>query len=147
MRLTVFFLVFYSIVSCSDHGYQERNLQDNEMYYVIDQPYLEQNPDSIENDSIMFFTEFYFEYNILLIDTLSAIYYYKMPFYCLTGREIWNELKPYYVGMNPEWFRQSVRVDNIISVIIQDSTESINTYLASYADIGIRSTRLDIQNG
>lgn len=79
--------------------------------------------DSVTGDTIQFMRDFYFEYNIILIDTIQEVFYHKDKIRCMTGYS-WNNILPFYSFMNKDDFNKCASAKQIEDIILSDSSFS-----------------------
>ena len=135
MRTIILITLFLlSIIGCRQLE-QEKDVLNESNIYVI-----KHNYEKLQDDSIDFIIrEFYFDYNIILIDSLPEIFYHKKHFYCLYGAEL-NNAEPYYRNLKVECFQSVLRPDDLILLLQNDSIRPRSIYLISNKD-SIRDNR------
>lgn len=127
LKINCFLILFFSFVCCQS---QESNdsIPGKEEVFII--KHFDQNErfQSILADSLEFYRiEYYFDYNIILIDTIPDIYYHKKRFFCLTGREMRNNL-PFFRNLQPEYFQKNMSITEILNQVLSDSIRAESVY-------------------
>ena len=102
--------------------------------YIIQKANSKPRIDSLTGKSIQFIREFYFDYNIILIDTLSSSYFHKKRFYCLTGNDIWNNSLPIFRNLRPEYFEKAETIEMVLKRILENDEKIQRVYLISNKD-------------
>lgn len=122
------------LFGCSSNNANHDHNLTKENIFIIDKDRPFKNSISSPDTNTIVITEYYFDYNVLLIDTLKELYYSTLPFYCLAGREIENNFLPYYVGFDKNSFQKSDDTYALINLISRDSSEDKTVYLVSNTD-------------
>lgn len=118
-------LILIILISCQNEQ-KLKTLKDSEIYVIkTSSPY--------DKDDSFKFREFYFNYNIIMIDSIPEIYYHKKRFNCLTGTEPNNTL-PNFCNLKPENFLASNNTSELIKIIVNDSEIPKRVYLISSND-------------
>lgn len=128
IKINFFFLFIFSFACCQCQVNNE-NISVKKEVYVIKHIDKNNSIDSITGDTILFSIEFYFDYNIILVDTIPDIYYHKKRFYCLTGSEFGNKL-PYFRNIQPEHFQKNTNITDILNQILSDTIRPKRLYIA-----------------
>lgn len=102
--------------------------------YIIKKANSKPRIDSLTGKPIQFIREFYFDYNIILIDTLSSSYFHKKRFYCLTSNDIWNNSLPIFRNLKPEYFEKAETVEMVLKRILENDEKVESVYLISNKD-------------
>lgn len=103
--------------------------------FIIKKPSLETiQIDSITGDTIRIIRDFYFDFNIILIDTIDEVYYHKDIQREMTGCP-WNNTLPIYSFMKKDDFFKCASTENIENIILNDTLFSRdNIYMVSNKD-------------
>lgn len=110
------------------------NSENDIQQYVIQKADSQIRTDSITGEPILTYREFYFDYNIILIDSLSPIYSHKKRFYCLTGSNIWNNTLPIFRNLKPGYFEKYEENDLLLNEILGSENEIKRVNLISNKD-------------
>ena len=131
MRIKIIpILILVTLFGCQNE-HQMRTSENSEIYVIRSVPEDTQN-DSMSNGTITF-REFYFDFNIILIDSISEIYFHKKHFYCLTGTNPNNKL-PHFRNLKPEYFQTSKNTSELIKLILKEIQNPERVYLISSND-------------
>lgn len=134
MRSLSFFIIVSFFVTSCYFEHQEKKERENRESYVIKVADTNRiRYDSLTGEEIIPIRAYYFDYNIILIDSLDEIYYHKQRFFCLTGREIPNNL-PFFRNLKPEYFNKSKNLGELLNQISIDSIPAKNVYLVANTD-------------
>ena len=134
MRSLSFFIIVSIFVTSCYFEHQEKKERENRESYVIKVADTNRiRYDSLTGEEIIPIRAYYFDYNIILIDSLDEIYYHKQRFFCLTGREIPNNL-PFFRNLKPEYFNKSKNLGELLNQISIDSIPAKNVYLVANTD-------------
>ncbi|MDL2311921.1 hypothetical protein LJC68_03475 [Bacteroidales bacterium OttesenSCG-928-B11] len=118
-RFLLILIFLFSFFSCNTND--KKN--ENEDFYVIKH----KDYSKVDTDEISIMVEYYFDYNIILLDSISDIYYHKKRWGCRTGREFNGNL-PYFGFLQPKDFIKTEDLDNlkgrVLADMLSDSTET-----------------------
>lgn len=90
--------------------------------------------DSVTGDTIEFMRVFYFDYNIILIDSVPDVYYHKDFFHCYTDYPL-NNILPFYAFMDVDDFYKCASAKEMEDIILKDSSFSRDRlYIVSNKD-------------
>lgn len=90
--------------------------------------------DSVTGDTIDFMRVFYFDYNIILIDTVPSVYYHKGFSYCDASYPF-NNILPFYAFMDVDDFYKCASAKHMVDIILKDSSFSKDRlYIVSNKD-------------
>ena len=131
-------LVFViSILSCNTPSSHNSALskRDTIPTYIIHKPDFSPPIDSISGDTMLIIVNYYHDINIILIDSLSQIYYHRKRFVCggCMGEQK-QSILPQFVGLEP---KRLIRIDSskkIVKEILQDEEVPKRVYLVSNKD-------------
>lgn len=134
IRIVISVILLTSILSGCESSSKENTRFETEAY-IIKKPSLNTiQIDSITGDTIMFITDFYFDYNIILIDTIQEVFYHKDKHQCMTENS-WNNILPFYSFMNKDDFYKCASIKQIEDIILNDSSFSKDyIYIVSNKD-------------
>ncbi len=125
----IFSLILFTITCCNGKLKNE-DISDVREIYIIKS--LDTKKEYNDTNTLTI-VEFYLDYNILLVDSLKDIYYHKKRFYCLYGRDSFVRL-PYFRNLQPEYFKKSKIVEEVINLILRDSIRPKRVYIACNQD-------------
>lgn len=123
------FIFLVSITGCQN--IQRFDDSSDQAFYVIQAATQDQN--SASSSGTIRFRIFYFDYNIILIDSIPEIYYHGKRFYCKTGAEPNNQM-PFFYHFTPDDFHPVEKVPDLMHVILSDSVIPQRVYLISNTD-------------
>lgn len=130
-NIAIIIFLTLTIIGCgNNHHRLEKDIQQ----YVIKKAKHKVNIDSITENPIPFIKEFYFDYNIILVDTLRSIYFHEKRFYCLTGSDVWNNSLPIFRNLKPDYFEKEDKIELVLNRIIKSKKEIERVYLISNKD-------------
>jgi hypothetical protein len=129
MYVTLFLLTL--IVGC-DNLDSESKAKNQE--YIVQKASTKVRLDSLTGDTVPFIREFYFDYNIILIDTISPVYLHQNRFQSLTGLAVWNNDLPVYRYLKPEYFEKIAKIEMVLKRILESEKEIERVYLISNKD-------------
>lgn len=91
-------------------------------YFIIKRPDLAKIQFNHKTgDTIHSIIDFYFDYNIILIDTINEIYYHGDRVQCMTGYQM-NNILPFFAFMNKEYFKKCISIEQVKNIIDKDSS-------------------------
>lgn len=122
-KLTYLFILILAN-SCQNHSSSQNISDDSDSISTSDKS---------DNKNTLFVREFYFDYNIIFIDSISKIFFHKARFYCATGEDFNNNL-PYFRNLKPDYFEVALNTSELLKIIINDENITEHVYLISNND-------------
>jgi len=141
MKRIRYLLIFCSIwffVACSRFDAKlEKNTIDSIPLYVIKKPNLAARIDSLTGDTIPVFISYYFDFNIILIDSLPQIYYHKKKWVCSGCMgAVTDEMDkhPRLIGLQPDMLIEVDGIDRLSQKLFSEDTTPNSVYIVSNRD-------------
>ena len=125
--------MLFSFACCQRQENNDSILEKEEVFIIKHFDQNESFQSSLADTLQMYRIEYYLDYNIILIDTISDIYYHKKRFYCLTGLEMRNNL-PFFRNLQPEYFQKNTSITEILNQVLSDSIKPERVYIAFNRD-------------
>ena len=129
----IYLLIFLAVLMVGCHNNISKSGNDIQQY-VIQKADYQIRTDSITGEPIQVFREFYFDYNIILIDSIGSIYFHKKRFYCLTGSDVWNNTLPVFRNLKSDYFEKLDEIELLLNEILDSENETERVYLISNKD-------------
>lgn len=120
----IYILIFVLAYSCQNNPSRKNVSKDSDSISTCDKS---------NNIDTLFIREFYFDYNIIFIDSISKIYFHKKQFYCRNGNDFNNNL-PYFRNLKPDYFKVSLNNSELLKIIISEENITKRVYLISNTD-------------
>jgi len=118
LKTILFFLFILLFAACSSNSSENVvEISDSIPTYIIQKPDSFARIDSLTGDTTLVDIEYYYDFNIILIDSLSQIYYHRKRWVC--GGCVGNQLRsnlPDFIGLMPD---QIIREDSL-NVVLRD---------------------------
>jgi len=133
LKINCFLILLFSFACCQRQENNDSILEKEEVFIIKHFDQNESFQSSLADTLQMYRIEYYLDYNIILIDTISDIYYHKKRFYCLTGLEMRNNL-PFFRNLQPEYFQKNTSITEILNQVLSDSIKPERVYIAFNRD-------------
>ena len=127
--LGIFLLI--TILACNNINSQFKG---KNQIYSIQKAKSELSIDSLTNKPKQLIREFYLDYNIILIDTLSSVYFHKKKFLCLSGQENLNRSFPFFINLKPKFMEKSQTIEMVLKRVLENKEKVERVYLISNVD-------------
>jgi len=116
-------------ISCQNEQ-KLNSLKTSEIYFVRSSNSFNKG---YSTENTITFRDFYFDYNIILIDSISSIYYHIKPLNCMSGTKPNNEF-PNFCNLKPENFLTVKSISDLMKIILTNSEIPERIYLISNND-------------
>lgn len=127
--LAMFLLL--TMLACNNINSQYKG---KDQIYIIQKAKSKLSIDSLTDNTIQLIRDFYFDYNIILIDTLRSVYFHKKKFLCLSGHENLNNSLPFFINLKPKFIEKSRTIEMVLKRVLENEKKVERVYLISNVD-------------